>query len=259
MSSSPLSTLKPTLMAIEAASVRRSTVPMAVALQEANDLAVFVAGSEIRKGLLRVGLEEAVIEALPEAVAAAREAQSEWVVARDANKGDGKAERIEQGEALRSDIAAACRWNLRKDRAGLAVVSAVMEGDGIEDLIQDLNDLAELVDRKRSAFTADKTFKATVKAEEARSLAAELTALTSAERNAPASPEAKDLRDRAYTHLDDLVRQVREAGRYAFGDEPEAYGRFVSDYLRRRRARAKKASAEAQAAGVADEEGEGAS
>ena len=46
-----------------------------------------------------------------------------------------------------------------------------------------------------------------------------------------------ELRDRAYTHLDDLVTSLREAGRYAFRADEKLRKSFVSRYLRRKRKR----------------------
>jgi hypothetical protein len=48
-------------------------------------------------------------------------------------------------------------------------------------------------------------------------------------------PWAGNLRDRAYTYLDDLMSELREAGRYAFRKDRALVRRFSSRYLRRRR------------------------
>jgi hypothetical protein len=51
---------------------------------------------------------------------------------------------------------------------------------------------------------------------------------------------AKDLRDRAYSHLDDVLANLRAAGRYAYEDDAATQSKFSSAYLRRRRQRNKK-------------------
>lgn len=48
--------------------------------------------------------------------------------------------------------------------------------------------------------------------------------------------QAKDLRDRAFAHLDELVSDLREAGRYAFRKDPARKKHFGSAYRRRHRA-----------------------
>jgi class 3 adenylate cyclase len=61
----------------------------------------------------------------------------------------------------------------------------------------------------------------------------------------PGEQEAtKLLRDRAFTHLDRLVIDLRKAGRYAFRKEPERAAAFASDYLRRVRAKARRRAGE---------------
>ncbi|MBN1610094.1 MAG: hypothetical protein JW940_25940, partial [Polyangiaceae bacterium] len=49
----------------------------------------------------------------------------------------------------------------------------------------------------------------------------------------------REMRDRAFTYLDDLVSQVREAGRYVFRRQPEIARHFSSRYRRRQRRAAK--------------------
>lgn len=55
---------------------------------------------------------------------------------------------------------------------------------------------------------------------------------------------AKQLRDRAYSHLAKLVADVREAGRYAFRKEPQRAAAFGSAYLRRLKARSRRKAGE---------------
>ena len=49
--------------------------------------------------------------------------------------------------------------------------------------------------------------------------------------------EARVTRDRAYGELASLLADIRAAGRYAFRADPKLAQRFVSAYLRRKRAR----------------------
>jgi hypothetical protein len=168
-------------------------------------------------------------------ITATRAAQSEWAVLRDGSKSEAQRQREGAAEQLRLDLLASARWSLRGDRVAMGTLSAISEGEGVPDLIQDLNDLAELIERKQEAFSADTTFNAGAAVERARSLAAELAAATSAERLSTTQASAKDLRDRAYSMLDDVVAEIREAGRYAFRrDEAKRRG-FASRYLRRKR------------------------
>lgn len=183
------------------------------------------------------------------AVAASRQAQSQWVVIRDRGKPRAQHERERAGIVLRSEISAACRWNLRHDRAAQAVLDDIARGQGVADLIQDLLTLAALLDRHESAFDPDETFDAPAHAEAARSAAEEITAGLSESRLTADRDAAKDLRDRAYTHLTKLVSALRDAGRYAFRREPQRAAAFGSEYQRRAHARARRrATSRAQAA-----------
>jgi hypothetical protein len=235
MANESLEALKATLMALAAEDVDEPRLPMATALQEANDLWTCASDPKVSAALGDVGIERDALARLRQAIDAAREAQSQWAVVRDGSKSEAQREREKRGERLRSDMLAASRWSLREDRVALGTLSAIAVGEGVADLIQDLNDLAELVSRKRQAFAGDTTFDAARAAEEARSLASELAAGTSSERLVGDQAAAKALRDRAYTHLDDLVAELREAGQYAFRKDARLRQQFSSPYLRRRR------------------------
>ncbi|MCX4243132.1 hypothetical protein [Paraliomyxa miuraensis] len=241
---SELETLLPILHALSSSSITEPNAPMAVALQEANDLHTVVQTADTWERLLKVGVDPKLLDTLPIAVTAARQAQSRWVVVRDRSKEQAQREREQAAMELRADVVAACRWNLRDDPKALAVVDAVMQGEGIVDLIQDLQDLAALVAEHEAGFDADDTFDASAQAEAARSTAEELSAGLSESRTPGDHEAAKDLRDRAYSHLATLVANVREAGRYAFRKDPRRAAAFGSAYVRRIKARSRRRTAE---------------
>jgi hypothetical protein len=89
----------------------------------------------------------------------------------------------------------------------------------------------------RRGFAADTTLDLPGLIEQARSLASELSAGLSVEQLDGTQMEAKELRNHAFSALEQLVTDVREAGRYALRDDASAK-RFTSDYLRRKRATA---------------------
>ena len=238
MADAQLEAVRDRLMAISGDDVDSPDVPMPVALQEANDLLTVLQDAEVWTRLQAVGAKQADREALAVAIGAARAAQSAWTVQRDRMKSEAQSEREARGQKLRSDLLAAGRWNLRNDRTALGTLSAIAEGEGVADLIQDLNDLAELIQRQREAFAADSTFDVAARVEESRSLASELAASTSSERLDTNQALAVDLRNRAYTHLAELVSALREAGRYAFRDKEDLRRRFASSFVRRKNRRA---------------------
>ncbi len=235
-----LDKLTPLLMAIPFEELDSPATPIHVALQEAHDLNTLVGNPEVRERLLAVGLPKAELTALPKAIDATREAQSAWIVVRDRTKSDAQRQREEAGGKLRTEMIAAARWNLREDRVAQATIDAIQEGEGVEDLVQDLVDLAALVDRNLETFESDTTFAAEHQVEAARSTAKTIQAGLSHARLARTHDESKELRDRAYTYLAARVSAVREAGRYAFKNEAGMVARFGSSYARakeRRRSR----------------------
>lgn len=237
MSEAQLSAVREQLLAIPSTEVDSPQIPMANVLQEANDLHTLVRDSKVWSALEAVGVTTAIRDELEQMIGATRAAQSQWTVTRDRSKDEAQREREERGATLRSDLLAACRFNLRDDRTALATLGAISQGDGVADLVQDLSDLATLIEQRRAAFERDKTFDPSKRAEAARSLSSEIAAGISGERTTNDQTAALELRDRAYTRLDDLVSTLREAGRYAFREDAKLRGRFSSAFLRRRRKR----------------------
>lgn len=234
MSDQALDALRPTLDAIPDADVHRPELPPSVAHQEAHDLLQTVSEESVRQGLLDVGLDEALLDGLPTAIDASRQAQSKWVVVRDASKPQAQKEREARGADLRSDLVATCRWNLRDNALVQGALDQISDGGGVADLIQDLHDLAVLVRANLPAFESDQTFDAPAEAEQALALSQEIGEGLSQARTSTTQRQAVGLRDRAATHLDDVVGEIREAGRYAFRGVAEMEGRFGSAYIRRR-------------------------
>lgn len=243
MSEALLSAVRDQLLAIPSDQVYAPEIPMAVVLQEANDLLTLVSEPGVWARLEGVGARANDRESLKGSIGAARAAQSQWTVSRDRRKSDSQQAREARGEKLRLDMVAAGRWNLRDDRVAQGALDAIVEGEGVADLIQDLNDVAALFDQKRAAFANDKTIDLSARIEEARSLADELAAGTSNERLDTEQANAIELRNRAYSQLDQLVSRLREAGRYAFREQEEVRRRFASRYLKRKGQRAKAAPA----------------
>lgn len=238
MSQADLEAMRSVLSSIASVDVDEPDIPVATVLQEAHDLNALLREPRVRTRLLEAGLGGAELEKLPIAEGALRAAQSEWAVVRERGKSDAQKDREARGAALRSELVAACRWNLRDDRKAMAVLSAVQEGEGVADLVQDLEDLAALASLHLQRFVADQTFDPVAQSEAARSLAAEIRAGLSESRQTTPQDAAKELRDRAYTYLDDLSARVREAGRYVFRRDPVTAARFGSAYKRRKRRRA---------------------
>jgi hypothetical protein len=251
MPNSDLEALRPVLDALPLEDIDEPDLPMSVLLQEAHDLYAIVKDEPVRSALVAVGVEPEQIDTLDNVINATRAAQSQWVVVRDRHKEQAQRDREEQGYTLRGSLLASCRFNLRKRKKAKATIQAIAEGEGLPDLVQDLVDIAQLIDDHRDAFARDTTFDAGTKSEEARTLSAEIQAGLSSERQGETREQSKDLRDRAFTYLNTQVSDLREAGRYRYRDDRQQSAKFASAYERRRRRRARGAEQDAPATGDA--------
>jgi hypothetical protein len=232
-----LSIVKEALLALRPERLRIPNLPMATALQEAHDLLRLCQRESIRERLVAVGAPADFKAQLELRISAAREAQSDWVAVRDRSKSSSLVELEERAVALRSELIAAGRFNLR-GREGQSTLTQIRGGEGVADLVQDLFDLAVLLEKNADAFARDQSFDVAARVTEARSLGDALSAGVSQQRLGPEPGSARDLRDRAFTYLDDLVVEVRAAGRYAFRLEPQQAKAFTSRHRRRARTKA---------------------
>jgi hypothetical protein len=228
-----LEQLKPTLAALTDPS--QPDIPIHVDFQEVQDLLAWLDGHrDAVRQLADVGLAPEIIETVRTALAAARQAQSDWSTLRDPRKPADQAGLEEAGRKLRSAAVAACRFTLRGDRNVQGVLDRIVQGDGIADLVQDLEDLATLVEQNLTALAPNKKFDAPRQIPTLRDTAREIRLGLAQYRTAGAQKTAVDLRNRAWTWLDLHVSELRAAGRYAFAGT-ETAKEFRSAHERRSR------------------------
>lgn len=243
MSADVLAALEPELRAIPAADVRRPDMPVAVYHQEAHDLFQWIADGDAGARLTAIGLPPSLLESAPRYLAASRDAEARWSAVRSPRKPEEQRALETRGAQLRSDLVAAIRWNLRDDRVAMGALDRIVEGEGVADLVQDLHDLAQVVTVHAKGFAGDTTFDPAARAEEARTVSTTIRGGLSEYRSDTAMADAQDLRNRAWTALDDALTEIRAAGQYAFRGTNDAQ-RFSSAYERRqRRAQRRKAAA----------------
>ncbi len=249
---SSLEKLRPELLALTA--FFDPPIPVDRLLGEARLLAS-VSRSH-RAALLKVGLDGQLVAGLPTRIEACAEAQSAYrfLLARKTRKKTLSAE--VRGIALRTEILEAGRWALRNDEASLKFLKDVQEGEGVDDLIQDLLLLVPFLRVNKEAFMAISIDPLTL-AQQAVALATELAEedTRAAEEKGQGDAEAKaakQLRDRASTHLVLAMREIRGAGEFAFRKDPAAQALFRGTYraaITRRAKSKKKASVEAKKSG----------
>jgi hypothetical protein len=124
------------------------------------------------------------------------------------------------------------RFAYRKDESLLSRVRAITDGNGHADMIQDLNDIAVLGRENPNPLTAigfdlSQFDLAATRADELADLLAE----ANGDKADPNS--SKIIRNQAYTYLKTLVDEIREAGKYAFRNDPNRLKGYASAYWRK--------------------------
>lgn len=206
-------------------------VPLDAFFKEAAALVHTVGVAEVRAQLLAVGLEAEKLDKLPVALTAAQDAQADWVNVRGRSYSNNLVELIAAAHSERSELLAAARFHLREERTIGETLGAIAEGEGLDDLVQDLFALGRLIEQNTQAFERDTTFDAPTRARGARDLAQRLQRTQTEEQFDTLQRQLRDQRDRTYTLLSRLVDEIRRTGRYAFRNDPTLVGRFSSAFL----------------------------
>lgn len=231
--SNDLQTKLDVLQAIPNDDVLTPTIPVDVFLQEAENLYHWCLTDKAE--LTTVGVSEAQINDLPVRAGALREAQSLWFKQRYSQEEAQRewGEKSPFGYDLRDELLHVFRYAYRDDSSILNRVTSAAEGSGHADMIQDLNDMAVLGRENAEALTAigfDLT-----KLDTAATMADELAdLLATANGDKEEHSEAKMIRDKAYTHLKELVDDVRLAGKYLFWKNPQRLKGYSSRYWKKK-------------------------
>lgn len=137
-------------------------------------------------------------------------------------------------EKLRSTILGACRFLFRDKPAKLAEIERIAKGEGLADLIQDMEDLHEVAVAEAALFAmAPKLAGA---AEQTLEYAKELKRM----KDAAAARELLASRNRAVVALGVALKEIRAAASYLHGDDSPALAPFASTTLLRARAARRK-------------------
>lgn len=225
----------PNIMAIPANQVKTPNVPTDKAIQEAEDLTQ--TALKYKTELTAVGLKESSITLLSTRASALKEAQSRWQA--NYNTGQGAIKQWDelspQGYALQRKLNLAFRYAYRNEPRILGRVKEIADGSGDDDMIQDLNDYSVL--GKANPAPLEKTNFALTELDAAATLSENLsTLLAQANGTKDSEHDFKDIRDRAFTLVKELVDEIRACGKYVFADQPDIKKLFASQYRRKHRA-----------------------
>ncbi|WP_378184160.1 hypothetical protein [Aquimarina sp. SS2-1] len=218
------------LEAITPETVKAPTIPADVYFQEAEDLFVWM--QQDQEALVAKGLDWDTYAAdLPIRTGASRHAQSVWMSERYTQEEAAKEwNQVSPGAyALRNDLLADFRFAYRKREDLLSRVRAIADGSGDADMIQDLSDLSVLGKANTTELTAINFDLAQLDTVAVR--ANELADLRAKANGASLdNTKAKDMRDRAFTHLKEAMDEIRATGKYVFRKDTERYKGYISRY-----------------------------
>ncbi len=213
--------------------VKAPSQPVDVTVQEAENL--FIWAQEDKKILLSKGLEwDMYVKDLPVRTGACRYAQALWTKERYSQEEAAKTWRKESPKAyeFRNDLLADLRFAFRKRPDLLSRVRAIADGEGDANMIQDLMDISVL---GKANVTELEKIKYDLRrfniAEQKSDSLAEL--LAKANGATLDNSKAKEVRDRAFTHLKEAIDEIRDTGKYAFRKDPERFKGYISRYKRK--------------------------
>ena len=233
MTQAALDALKPKLMEMTADEKRKPNIPVRETVGEAKQTVEVCRTNPLVKAQLgKVGHDDAKIDAVEEAAQACDRAEVLCRHTLSGVKSEEALATVRAAEALEAEILDALRFNLRGDRDVQARVRRIAEGSGLMDTKTDIALCAELLRAHPRAFDDDDTFDAAAALAACEELEPKLDALLTSPADSLAREAALDLRDRAWTHLDTLLDDLRIAGRYALRAHPAERRRFASAYSR---------------------------
>ena len=223
-----------TILAIADEQVKQPGIPISEALQEAENL--YHWSADDAEELKTVGITTEMLNDVPVRAGAAREAQSIWNKDYLSQEEAQKQWKVQAPLAFdfKNDLLQTLRFAYRKDEALLGRVAAIAEGGSNADMVQDLNDIAVLGKENPeplSGISFDLT-QLDVAATKADGLA---DLLAEANGDKAAQSESKTIRDKAYTHLKELVDEIRESGKYVFRNNKDRLKGYSSQYRRKHR------------------------
>jgi len=189
--------------------------------------ALSVASNEDREALVGVGLDEQLIDDLPTLAGALRYCQAEWMSVYRARE-DARIEWQEQSPGaydLRDELLHHFTFAFRSHDDVLNKVRRIREGASHADMVQDLIELAVLGEKNPEPLAAISFDMA--KLDGARTLSHQMSGLLAAVNgSAEEGNQAKVLRDKAYTLLNEKAGTVREFGKYVFWKDEKKQQRY---------------------------------
>jgi hypothetical protein len=215
MTTDALKELTPLLEQMQESDVQRPKTPIAIFLSEgAAMLAALEKRQPLVKTMLDAGLDpDAITDHAPKALAALQLAQSSWIGDRRGLTAQEIIDQLTLGYQARMDALDLCAFYARSKREAVGRISVIREGEGDADMIDDLRALAAFYREEAPLFARRKKFDPAKQADALSKLADKLDPLLESKLLGTERRAALSLRDRAYTHAEAVLDELRDYGR----------------------------------------------
>ncbi len=232
MSKQDYELLKEEIERIENENLGAPSMPVSIALQEAENLAVWCQ-SDLPL-LYTAGLDKKYVDTFQARIGACRYCESIWQKENRVKEEAGIKWGKESPAAfdLRDELVHHCFHAFRWHDDLMGRVRDIDKGSSNADMIQDLSDLCQL--GKSNKELLNKVGVDIKPFEEAGDLSgklADLLAVVNGERTEHA--ESKRLRDKAFFYMQEAVKEIRHHGQYKFWRNPDRKKGYVSQYHKR--------------------------
>ena len=218
--------------AISEDQVRKPNMPVGEAVQEAENLEAWC--QDDKALLTKAGLDWALVEDLPVRAGACRHAQSMWARESQSKEEAQKEWQEKSPEAfdLRDELLHHFTFAFRKEPDLVRKVQTIREGSSNADMLQDLSDLSVLGKDNQELLKAAGVDLSLLNE---AALRADELAVVLANANGEAGDDAdvKEQRDKAYTHMKQVVDEIRATGQYLFWRDEDRKKGYVSAYKKR--------------------------
>ena len=224
--------------------IKDPNLPVDIAIDEALDL--FAIASKDKLLLAASDLDVSLIDDLPVRAGGLRYGQSLWTQVYT-NKSESEEQWKEisiEAFELRDELLHFCKYAYRNNSKLKDVVNRIAEGYGNADMVQDLAELSLLgTENPELLVGLQYNMEKLDRANELSDVCGVLLGKVNGAKVDNDKP-AKEMRDRAFTHLKQAVDAIREAGRFVFWKDEERAKLYASDYFRQIRANNKKEEGE---------------
>ncbi len=224
-----LQALKSEIEALSADMAKAPYAPIVNLVHQGSDLLELLKND--MSAFIQIGINQDYVLKLEPAIEGLRDYQTVW---KDSKKEEEEARKqwnilYPEGQALKKELLTTLRFVYSEDQATLAKISLITAGDGYDDLIQDLHEIAFLCKKDTSVF--EPLQYDTSLFNRCEVLSSELMLLLGKLNGEKAEDNMLIInRNKAFYYLKDLIDYIRKYGKYAFRDNPSRAALYSESY-----------------------------